>query len=203
LARRAGADDVLMRRPALQRRHAGSRWSEFVRLPNGRELLVRPITPDDAPALRAGFQVLSPEEVRLRFLHPLAELTEAESLRLAHADPVREFVLVAAEPLPPGQALVLAVARASLREDSAQDAEFALIVGRLVAGQGLGRLLLCRLITWARRRRLHSLRGTVSLDNAAMLGLAQELGFNRQLVPGEQGTARIQLALSLAGARMP
>jgi GNAT superfamily N-acetyltransferase len=188
-----------MVRPAIQRRHAGAPWSEFVRLPNGRELLVRPIVPADAPALREGFGVLSPEEVRLRFLHPIAELTDAEARRLASVDPKREFVLVAAEPLPPGEALVLAVARASLREDSARDAEFALIVGRLVAGQGLGKLLLRRLLAWARRRRLHSLRGTVSLDNAVMLQLAQELGFSRHLVSGEQGTARIELALSQSG----
>jgi RimJ/RimL family protein N-acetyltransferase len=168
-----------------------------VLLPNGRELLVRPIVPADAPALRAGFQVLSPEEVRLRFLHPIAELSEAQAQRLASADPrrEREFVLVAAEPLPPGEALVLALARASLREDSARDAEFGLIVGRLVSGQGLGKLLVRRLLAWARRRRLHSLRGTVSLDNAPMLQLAQELGFSRQHVPGEPGTARIELAL--------
>jgi RimJ/RimL family protein N-acetyltransferase len=116
---------------------------------------------------------------------------------LANADPKREheFVLVAAEPLPPGEALVLGLARASLREDSARDAEFALIVGRLVSGQGLGKLLVRRLLAWARRRRLHSLRGTVSLDNAPMLQLAQELGFSRQHVPGEPGTARIELAL--------
>ena len=168
-----------------------------MRLPNGRELLVRPIEPADAPALREGFQVLSPEEVRLRFLHPLAELTDAESQRLASVDPRREFVLVAAEPLPPGEALVLAVARASLREDSASDAEFALIVGRLATGQGLGKLLLRRLIAWARRRRLRSLRGTVSLDNTAMLNLAQSLGFTRQLVSGEQGTVRIELNLGV------
>ena len=184
-----------MVRPTIQRRHAGAPWSEFVVLPNGRELLLRPIVPADAPALRAGFEALSPEEVRLRFLHPIAELTDAESRRLASADPKRELVLVAAEPLPPGEALVLAVARASLREDSSRDAEFALIVGRLVAGQGLGKLLLRRLLAWARRRRLHSLRGTVSLDNAVMLHLAQDLGFSRHLVSGEQGTARIELAL--------
>ena len=184
-----------MSRSAIRRRHAGAPWSEFVVLPNGRELLVRPIVPADAPALRAGFQVLTPEEVRMRFLHPLAELTDAEARRLASVDAKREFVLVAAEPLPPGEALVLAVARASLREDSARDAEFALIVGKLVAGQGLGRLLLRRMLAWARRRRLHSLRGTVSLDNAAMLQLAQDLGFTRQLVPGEQGTARLELRL--------
>ena len=185
-----------MNRDAIKRRHAGAPWSEVVVLPNGRELLVRPIEPADAPALRAGFQALSPEEVRLRFLHPLAELTEAESQRLANVDPRREFVLVAAEPYPPGQALVLAVARASLRADSARDAEFALIVGRLVAGQGLGKLLLRRLLAWARRRRLQTLRGTVSLDNTVMLQLAQELGFSRQLVAGEQGTARIELHLA-------
>ena len=164
-------------------------------LPNGRELLVRPIVPADATALREGFRVLSPEEVRLRFLHPMAELSEAEARRFASADPRREFVLVAAEPLPPGEALVLAVARASLREDSPRDAEFALLVGRLVSGQGLGKLLLRRLLAWARRHRLRSLGGTVSLDNTAMLQLTQELGFSRQLVPGEHGTARIELDL--------
>jgi RimJ/RimL family protein N-acetyltransferase len=188
-----------MRPPAIKRRHAGAPWSELVVLPNGRELLVRPILPADARALREGFRVLSPEEVRLRFLHPIAELSEAESVRLANADPHREFVLVAAEPLPPGEALVLAVARASLREESARDSEFALIVGRLVSGQGLGRLLLRRLLTWARRRRLHTLRGTVSHDNAAMLQLAKDLGFSRQHVPGEHGTARIELDLRQAG----
>jgi RimJ/RimL family protein N-acetyltransferase len=188
-----------MRPPAIKRRHAGAPWSELVVLPNGRELLVRPILPADARALREGFRVLSPEEVRLRFLHPIAELSEAESVRLANADPHREFVLVAAEPLPPGEALVLAVARASLREESARDSEFALIVGRLVSGQGLGRLLLRRLLTWARRRRLHTLRGTVSHDNAAMLQLAKDLGFSRQQVPGEHGTARIELDLRQAG----
>ena len=188
-------DSAPMIRPVLERGHAGAPWSEYLRLPNGRELIVRPIVPADAPALRAGFQALTPEEVRLRFLHPLAELTDAESRRLASVDPKREFVLVAAEPLPPGEALVLAVARASLREDSARDAEFALIVGRLVAGQGLGKFLLRRLLEWSRRRRLHSLRGTVSLDNTVMLQLAQELGFSRQLVSGEQGTARIELNL--------
>lgn len=181
--------------PPIQRRHAGAPWSEFVVLPNGRELLLRPIVPEDAPALREGFQALSPEEVRLRFLHPISELTEAQAERLACVDPKREFVLVAAEPYAPGEALVLAVARASLRDDSPRDAEFGLLVGRLVSGQGLGSLLLRLLVTWARKRKLHSLRGTVSSDNTVMLYVAQQLGFSRQLVPGEQGTVRVELTL--------
>ena len=146
-------------------------WHEQLRLANGRDVLIRPIRPDDAGPLRAGFALLQPDEIRHRFLHAMTELTPEMAERLARPDTRREFALVAAEPLPPGEALVLAVARASLREDSKRDAEFALIVGRLVAGQGLGKLLLRRLLAWARRRRLHSLRGTVSLDNAVMLQL--------------------------------
>lgn len=184
-----------MKIPAIQRRHAGAPWSELVVLPNGRELLVRPIVPEDAPALREGFQALTPEEVRFRFLRPISELTEVESARLARVDTKREFVLVAAEPYAPGEALVLAVARASLREDSPRDAEFGLLVGRPVSGQGLGSLLLRLLLTWARKRKLHSLRGTVSTDNAVMLHLAQQLGFSRQLVPGEHGTVQVEHAL--------
>ena len=170
-------------------------WHERMRLPNGRDVLIRPIRPEDAEPIRASFSLLQPEEVRQRFLYALKEMTPEMAERMTRINPKNEFALVAAEPLPPGEALVLAVARASLREDSARDAEFALIVGRLVAGQGLGKFLLRRLLEWSRRRRLHSLRGTVSLDNTVMLQLAQELGFSRQLISGEQGTARIELNL--------
>src|SRR5690606_17109428 len=35
-------------------------WHEEIRLRNGREVLIRPIRPEDAPALRAGFELLEP-----------------------------------------------------------------------------------------------------------------------------------------------
>ena len=89
-------------------------WHQELRLANGRQVLIRPIRPDDALPLRAGFTLLQPEEVRQRFLYALKELTPEMADRFCRPDPHTEFALVAAEPLPPGEALVGAVARASI-----------------------------------------------------------------------------------------
>src|SRR3546814_6561649 len=72
-------------------------WHEMIRIADGRELLIRPIRPDDAVPLEAGFALLEPEALRERF--PGTE-------QLTHPDPRREFVIIASEPLPAGEALV-------------------------------------------------------------------------------------------------
>src|SRR5690606_17476665 len=92
-------------------------WHERQRLPNGRELLIRPIRPEDAEPLRAGFPLLQPDEVRQRFLHAMRDLTPEMAERFSKVNPKTEFALVAAEPLPPGEALVGAVARVLVDPD--------------------------------------------------------------------------------------
>jgi RimJ/RimL family protein N-acetyltransferase len=169
-------------------------WHQHLALPDGRELLLRPISPADAEPLRQGFALLTPEEVRLRFLHPLKELTPEMAHKLTHLDPKREFALVAAEPLPEGEALVGAVARASIEGDGRQ-AEFAILVSRFLAGQGLGALMLKRIIRWAKLKRLDALYGDVLDENRSMLALAHALGFRRELLPDEPGLVRVSLAL--------
>lgn len=188
------------RRPA--RRHVEARrdafappWHQQLSLPDGRELVLRPIAPADAEPLRYGFTLLTPEEVRLRFLHPLKEMTPEMAQRLTHLDPGREFALVAAEPLPPGEALVGAVARAAIGSDGRR-AEFAILVSRFLAGQGLGALMLKRIIRWAKLKRLDELYGDVLDENRQMLALAQALGFRRELLPDEPGVVRVSLSLA-------
>jgi RimJ/RimL family protein N-acetyltransferase len=178
-----------MRREALPQR-----WCERLRLHDGRELLLRPIEPADAEPLRAGFALLTPEEVRLRFLHPLKELTPELAQRLTQLVPRRDFALVAAEPLPPGEALVGAVARASIDEDGRR-AEFAILVSRFLAGQGLGALMMRQLIRWAKLKRLDELYGDVLDENSTMLSLAQQLGFSREPLHDEPGIIRVRLRL--------
>ena len=70
-------------------------WHEELRLRDGRELLIRPVRPDDAGPLREGFALLQPDEVRHRFLEPLQELTRQQADRLCRPDPRNEFALVA------------------------------------------------------------------------------------------------------------
>ena len=163
-------------------------------LADGRALWLRPIAAEDTAPIRAGFDLLTPEEIRMRYLHPLKSLSEPYLHRLTHPQRGREWVLVIAEPLPPGEALIGAVARLVMVEGT-REAEFAILVSHFLAGQGLGRLLLKRLVAQAHRRKLHALRGDVLADNAPMLRLAETLGFRREAadVPG---LVRVRLDLA-------
>ena len=169
-------------------------WHEHFRLPSGRELLIRPIRPEDAGPIQGAFGLLGPEEIRHRFLYALKELSPEMAQRLTHPDPNTEFALVAAEPLPPGEALVGAVARVD-RDPGDDSAEFAILVSRFVAGQGLGKLLMKRIVEWAQAHGLKRLWGDVLEDNAAMLALAQAVGFRREHIPGSGGQVRVTLDL--------
>jgi RimJ/RimL family protein N-acetyltransferase len=174
-------------------------WHEHLRLANGREILIRPIRPADAAPLQQSFPLLQPEEVRQRFLRSMRELTPEMADRLAHPDAKREFALVAAEPLPPGEAVVGAVARASLVEGG-REAEFTILVSSYIAGMGLGRHLMRRLVWWARGRRVERLYGDVLESNQPMLSLAESLGFKRE--DGDaSGLVRVVLDLSTSGGQ--
>jgi len=169
-------------------------WHERQRLPNGREVLIRPIRPEDAGPLRAGFSLLEPDEIRQRFLHPVKELTPEAAESLTRLNPKTQFALVAAEPLPPGEALVGAVARAAI-DGNSRDAEFAILVSRYIKGMGLGRYLMTRLVKWARGKKLDRLYGDVLEHNTAMLALAQSLGFEREFRQDAPGLVRVVLDL--------
>ena len=168
-------------------------WHEKLTLANGRELLIRPIRPEDAGPVRAGFTLLEPDEIRQRFLHPMKELGEAQAERMARPDPRREFALVAAEPLPPGEALVGAVARIAI-DDNRTDAEFAILVSRYINGMGLGRHLMRRLVRWAKGRKVQRIYGDVLESNLPMQQLAKSLGFHRECTD-TPGLVRVVLEL--------
>ena len=174
-------------------------WHEQVRLANGREVLIRPIRADDAEPLRASFALLQPEEVRQRFLRPVKELSADAVQRLTQPQPRNEFALVAAEPLPPGEALVGAVARASVCAGT-RNAEFAILVSHYVAGMGLGRHLMRRLVRWARGKKLDRLYGEVLESNQPMLSLADSLGFRRE-TSDTPGLVRVVLDLDANGGQ--
>lgn len=169
-------------------------WHERLTLSNGRQVLIRPIRPEDAEPLRAGFALLEPDEIRQRFLHAVKELTPETAERLTHVNPRSEFALVVAEPLPPGEGLVGAVARVAI-DDNGRDAEFAILVSRYIKHMGLGRYLMTRLVKWARGKKVTCLYGDVLESNAPMLSLAHSLGFQREFRQESPGLVRVTLEL--------
>lgn len=171
---------------------------EPVHARDGRQLWLRPIAGSDVDAMRRCFTRLSSDEVRMRFLHNLSELPEAAARRLCEIDPEHEaaFVLMDAGD---ETAEMRGVARIYIDEATAS-AEFAVLVERGWTGLGLGALLMQRLVDECRRRGLAGLWGYVLMENRPMLDLCRELGFRRQTLAGDPGTALIALDLAQAGS---
>ena len=65
-----------------------SELEESVTLDDGQVLLLRPIRPEDEPALRAAFEKLTPEEIRMRFF-VADEIAAASARRTLHANRLR------------------------------------------------------------------------------------------------------------------
>ena len=169
-------------------------WHERLTLSNGRQVLIRPIRPEDGEPLRAGFDLLEPDEIRQRFHHTVKELSPEAVERLTHINPRTEFALVVAEPLPPGEALIGGVARVAM-DDNGRDAEFAILVSHYIKNMGLGRYLMTRLVKWAKGKKLHRLYGDVLEANGPMLSLAESLGFQREFRAESSGLVRVTLEL--------
>ena len=164
--------------------------AQAVQLRDGRTLVIRPVQPADAAPIAGAFELLREDDVRRRFLHPVKELGAEHLERLVQPGP-RGFAVVAAEPLPPGEALVGAVARIACEDDDASRAEFGILVSHIVANQGLGRRLIARLLQWARANGVREVYGDVLDDNAAMLRLAEAAGFRREARHTMAGLTRV------------
>ena len=180
-------------------------WHERLRLLDGRDMLIRPIRPEDAVPLRASLCLLKPDAIRLRCLQACKDRGVDLAEWMTRPDLRHEFALVAAEPYPPGEAVVSAVARAAVvtgdrdRRDgsNARDADFDIMVSDHIAGQGMGRHLMQRLVRWGRAKRLRRLQGDLAEPNAPMLLLARSLGF-RRAQQSTQGLVRVVLELQPA-----
>jgi len=168
--------------------------TERLRLADGRELWLRPVLPADAGPIAGAFELLGEEEVRRRYLHPVKALSQDYLQQLVAPMTGEGFAICAAEPLPPGEALVGAVARLT-RDPGRDSAEFAILVSHFVSGQGLGKLLMLRLFEWARAHGIQRIWGDVLDENTAMIALAQALGFERSASPDDPGLVRVTLDL--------
>ncbi len=170
---------------------------ERIALEDGRELLLRPIVPEDEPALDRAFARLDPDEIRQRFLQPMRTLNHIMAARFTQLDYDREMALVLADAGIPGKQDIHAVVRLSADPDNAQ-AEFAIIVLHHLAGRGLGKLLMERILDYARARGIGLVWGVTLHDNQRMRALARSLGFRQRQDPEDPTLVRMELSLGQA-----
>jgi acetyltransferase len=164
---------------------------------DGRKLLLRPIMPEDEPALARTFEMLTPDEIRQRFHVPMKAFPHTLAARLTQIDYDREMALVLVQEGIPGRAEIEGVVRFAADPDGAR-AEFALLVRHAYAHAGLGRQMLAQLVDYARRRGIGELFGLVLVENSAMRGLCRNAGFTETQISEEPGVVRVSLPLDPA-----
>ncbi|MGB5096380.1 MAG: GNAT family N-acetyltransferase, partial [Porticoccaceae bacterium] len=168
---------------------------ETLALADGRELLLRPIRPEDEPALRQAFATLTPAQIRGHFAAATGALAQIDAARFTQIDYDREMTLILTAPGSAGRTPVYGLIRMFI-DANQEDAEFVIALHPDVTGQGLGQRLLQRGIAYARNRGLHQLQGDVMRDNQVMRRLAANLGFVEEALPGTPEAVRVRLAIA-------
>ena len=163
----------------------------------GRPLTLRPVRPEDGPQHQAFIDQLAPEDLRLRFFSSRRELPRSEVARLTQVDYGREMAFLAVRPGPDGAEETLGVARAVCDPDNVE-AEFAVIVRSDLKGEGLGTLLMNKLLAYLRARGTQRVVGNILFENRAMGEMARDLGFSP--TPTTNGDDSQRWVLVLAGA---
>jgi acetate---CoA ligase (ADP-forming) len=147
-------------------------------LSDGGTVLIRPIRPDDAPALANFHERLSPESVYLRYFSPHPHLSAAELSFLTTVDYRRRMAMVAIL----GDDIV-GVARYEGREGKT-NAEVAFLVDDRHQGRGIGTVLLEWLAAAAREAGISEFYATTLWENQKMLTVFREAGFETKTIVG-------------------
>ena len=161
------------------------------KLPDGTRVHLRPVRPEDEPAIIAFAAQQSPQDLRMRFFTPMRGISHDLAARLTQIDYDREVALVA-EPAERGA--ICGVVRFAADPDNIR-AEYAIAVRTDMKGRGLGYLLMTRLLEVAKARGLSEIFGEVLHENTAMLRMARELGFTATPHPEEADVVHVMKRL--------
>ena len=155
---------------------------------DGTQLVIRPIRPEDEPALVQFHGTLSERSVALRYFHVMTLSTRVAHERLTRIcfiDYDREMALVAEyQDAHTGNREIVGVGRLS-KVRGTSEAEFALLVSDRFQRKGIGAALLERLIQVGRDEKIHRITGDILPENSEMQRLCEKLGFRLSQPAGE------------------
>jgi acetyltransferase len=160
------------------------------------EVLIRPIRPEDEPAVAQFHSTLSERSVYLRYFHmiPLdSRIAHERLMRICFIDYQREMALVAERHDPvTSESEILAVGRLT-RAHRANEAEFAVLISDSFQGRGLGTELVKRLIDIGRIEGLERITADILGENRYMIEICKALGFGLRY--GVESVVQAELVL--------
>jgi GNAT superfamily N-acetyltransferase len=159
-------------------------------------LIIRRITPADAPALAEAFATLSEESRRLRFMTSKPRLTAGELRYFTDVDGHDHEALAAVDP---ETGAGVGIARFVRDPEDPTRAEVAVTVADQWQHRGVATLLLDRLGERARAEGVRRYTALVSADNGAMLQLLGRLGAPVRVSAPSGPAAEYEIALGPRG----
>jgi len=145
---------------------------------NGERVVIRPIRPEDEPAMIEFHKRLSERSVYLRYFQPLKlsqRVAHERLTRICYIDYDREMALVA-ERRNGSQRQIIAVGRLS-KLHGLNEAECAVLVSDEFQFQGLGTELFRRALEVARKEKVATVSSTMLVENREMQAIVKKLGF--------------------------
>jgi len=149
---------------------------ETCELRDGRRVLLKPIRPEDLPAHEAFVSKLTPYDLRQRFLGATRKIPRSQMARLTQIDYAREMAFIATTDEETGEPETLGVVRILTDPDDVM-ADFAIVIRSDHKHEGLGTVLMSKMIRYCRERGTSELAAPVLKNNTAMLALMKKLGF--------------------------
>lgn len=159
------------------------------RLPDGRQVCIRPIRPADAQIEADFVRHLSTESRYERFMVSINELSAATLKYLTNVDYEHHMALVATETVA-GSEVEIGAARYVVAPNGGC-CEFAIVVDDAWQGCGLAGGLMDALMDIARDKGLTEMEGFVLTTNHRMLTFARKLGFSQEHLADDWQTVRI------------
>jgi GNAT superfamily N-acetyltransferase len=160
-------------------------------LADGTRVIIRPIRPDDKKKLAAGLEALSPHSRYLRFMRPVAELSDRELAYLTELDYTHHFAWAAQAADLPGRP-GLGVARYVRDPLDPEVAEAAVAVIDDFQGLGLGTILMTLLAETALDNGIRRFRAFVLPENQNVLSSLRKRGAELR---SENGLIRVDFPL--------
>ncbi len=161
-----------------------------IQLPDGMEITIRPIRPEDAEMEKDFVARMSDESKYFRFMDTIRELTQPMLVRFTQIDYDREMALVATIEDENGMEKQIGVSRYVTNPDG-ESVEFALAVADDWQKHGIGRKLMTALIDCARMKGYRAVVGDVLALNTKMFRLMTSLGFTIHPHPDDTAVKRV------------
>ena len=179
---RIALDPNMQRPPKRRYQHLvispypGHKYSKAITVKGGREVLFRPIRPEDEPGMEHMLKDVSNDSLYMRFFGFIPKVNHAWMTRFTHIDYDREMAIVA-ETEVDGESELMGVVR--IIEDAwGEEAEYSILVADKWQGLGLGNMLTDFIIEIARERDLKKLVASVLPGNKPMVHMFERRGFS-------------------------